>query len=178
MADVKRRDVLRYGAAGATTAATALVGAQALASPDTPATKSNKPAAPYARGVPRKGEPRDFDEFYKGKRIQGRYNMGALSTLGSVTSLGGALTTTLGIAGQNELYINDRALALTAIPTMFFPTDGRRPYVGIGLISAINHYDPVELELDPNCLRKLVKKVVDVLGDLELSSGAAQEHTH
>ncbi|WP_430784050.1 tyrosinase family oxidase copper chaperone [Actinoplanes sp. G11-F43] len=175
---MKRRDVLRYSAAGAATAASALVGAQALANPDTP-----KPAPDRTKAAP--GDPRDFSEVYKGKRIRGRYNMGNLAgdLTGSALSNGalGAGTlgaTVLSLAKQNEVYINDRALALTAIPTMFFPTDGRKPYAGIGLISAINHYDPVELELNPNCLRKLMMKVVDILGDLELSSGAAQEHTH
>ncbi|HWS39028.1 MAG TPA: tyrosinase family oxidase copper chaperone [Actinoplanes sp.] len=178
MADVKRRDVLRYGAAGATTAATALVAGQALASPDTANTGSD----PKANRKPAGPEPEEFEETYRGKRIRGRYNSGGLTSLdlglGALTSLGGDITRTLGLAGQSEVYVNNRALALTAIPTMFFPTDGRRPYVGIGLISAINHYDPVELELNPNCLRKLGKKVVDMLGDLELSGDAAQEHTH
>lgn len=155
MADMKRRDVLRYSAAGAATAASALIGAQALASPDTPAADKNKKLLP--------NDPRDFDEFYKGKRIKGRYNLGGL---------------TGGLSAKNELSINNKALALTVIPTLFVPEDGRKPYVGIGVISAINHYDPVEIELSPNGLKKLVMKVVDILGDFELSSEAAQEHTH
>lgn len=143
MTDIKRRDVLRYSAAGAATAASALVGARALANPE--------PAA-----ADRKIDPRDFDEIYKGKRIRGRYLLG----------------------GKNELLINGKALALTAIPTLFIPEDGRQPYVGIGLISAVNHYDPVEIELSVDGLKKLTKKIVDILGDLELSDEAAKAHAH
>lgn len=177
MADMKRRDVLRYSAAGAATAASALVGAQALASPDNPEPDRNRKIAP--------GDPQDFEETYKGKRITGRYRMGSLSgdLASSAASLGSLNPGTLAsnainLAKQNQIFINNRALALTAVPTLFVPTDGRKPYVGIGLISAINHYDPVELELNPNCLRKLGRKVVDILGDLELTGEAAQEHAH
>ncbi|GAA1640037.1 tyrosinase family oxidase copper chaperone [Actinoplanes couchii] len=174
MADVKRRDVLRYGAAGAATAASALVGAQALASPEAPA------PGPTAKGRKAGPDPDDFNEVYRGKRIRGRYKMGVLGNLdlGNLKNLGADITRTLGLARQNEVFVNNRALAMTAIPTMFFPTDGRKPYVGIGLISAINHYDPVELEPNADCLRSLGKKVVDILGDLELSGESAEEHTH
>ncbi|GAA4976404.1 hypothetical protein GCM10025331_84200 [Actinoplanes utahensis] len=150
MTDIKRRDVLRYSAAGTAIAASALVGAQALAAPEPAA------GAPEATAGQQKIDPRDFDEIYKGKRIRGRYLLG----------------------GKNELLINGKALALTAIPTLFVPEDGRKPYVGIGLISAVNHYDPVEIELSIDGLKKLVRKIVDILGDLELSDEAAQAHVH
>jgi hypothetical protein len=57
MTDMKRRDVLRYSAAGAVTAATALVGVQALTGPGS-AVGGGKAAA---------ADPRDFEETYKGK---------------------------------------------------------------------------------------------------------------
>ncbi|MDI6098970.1 tyrosinase family oxidase copper chaperone [Actinoplanes sp. NEAU-A12] len=143
MNDINRRDVLRYGAAGAVTAATALAAGQALAGP--------KP-------IPLPLDPRDFDELYKGRRIRGRL---------------------LGL-GRDELHINNKKLALTAISTLFFPEDGSEPYVAMGYISAINHYDPVEIVEGRNqdCLKKLSRKVVDILGDLELGDEAAKGHQH
>jgi hypothetical protein len=47
-------------------------------------------------------------------------------------------------------------------------------------ISAVNHYDPVEIDNDKkkDGLKRLAKKVVDILGDLELSDEAAKAHAH
>ncbi|GAA4952858.1 hypothetical protein GCM10025331_46940 [Actinoplanes utahensis] len=148
MTDMKRRDVLRYSAAGAVTAATAVVGIQAVAGPGS-AVGGEKAAA---------ADPRDFEETYKGKKIKGKHNAG----------------------GKDELHINNKKLALTVISTLFIPEDGSEPYVANAYISAVNHYDPVEIDNDKNKegLKKLAKKVVDMLGDLELSDEAAKAHTH
>ncbi|MEU4428947.1 tyrosinase family oxidase copper chaperone [Actinoplanes sp. NPDC024001] len=145
---MNRRDVLRYGAAGAVTTATALVGAQGIASMG-PAAGRPKAAA---------DDPRDFDEVYKGKKIKGKHNA----------------------RGKDELHINNKKLALTTINTLFIPEDGSAPHVGVGYISAINHYDPVEIDngKHKDGLKKLAKKVVDILGDLELSDEAGKEHIH
>jgi hypothetical protein len=154
MSDMKRRDVLRYGAAGAVTAATAVVGAQAaMAGPDN-AAGGKKPGKPGPIPL----DPRDFDEFYKGRKIRGLHRG----------------------RGRDELLINNKRLALTAITTLFFPEDGSEPYVGVGYISAINHYDPVEIDdiRNRDGLKKLSRKVVDILGNLEISGEAAQEHQH
>ena len=149
MSDMKRRDVLRYSAAGAATAAAALVGGQAMAGTEAAAGQANAPAAP--------ADPRDFDEPYKGKKIRGKH-----------------------LGGRNELLINNKKLALTPISTLFFPEDGSAPYVGIGFISAINHYDPVEIDLLKNRdgLRKLGRKIVDILAGLELADEAGRDHAH
>jgi hypothetical protein len=157
MTDMKRRDVLRYSAAGAVTAATAtLAGTQALAGPD----RSDLPADRTKKGDP--WDPRDFDEFYKGRRIRGRHLLGSL------------------LRGQDELFIGNRKLALTTISTLFFPADGSEPYVATGYISAINHYDPVEIDNDRrrDGLKRLGKKIVDILGDLELSDESGKAHQH
>lgn len=144
---MKRRDVLRYSAAGAVTAATALVGVQTLNSPD----------SAWGREAAL-NDPRDFEETYKGKKIKGKHGGG----------------------GKDELHINNKKLALTVISTLFIPEDGSEPYVAMAYISAINHYDPVEIDNDKNKegLKKLARKVVDILGDLELSGEAAQAHSH
>ena len=147
MADIKRRDVLRYGAAGAVTVTTAVAAAQGLSAAE--------PAAGLAKAP---GDPRDFDESYKGKNIRGRH-----------------------IArGRDELHVNNRKLALTLITTLFVPEDGSQEHVGVGYISAVNHYDPVEIDEDKQSdgLKKLARKVVDILGDLELSDEAGKEHQH
>jgi hypothetical protein len=156
MAKTNRRDVLRYGAAGAVTAATAVVAGQELASADPPPGPGDT-KNPLG-GLKNALDPRDFDEFFKGKKIRGLHNL----------------------RGRSELMINDRRLALTEISTLFVPADGSPPYVGVGWISALNHYDPVEIDTSRNRegLRKLAKKVVDVLGDCELADGASQEHGH
>ncbi|MDI6105712.1 tyrosinase family oxidase copper chaperone [Actinoplanes sp. NEAU-A12] len=148
MTDMRRRDVLRYSAAGAVTAATTLFGVQALASPNS--AREPEKAAP--------NDPRDFDETYKGKKIKGKHNIG----------------------GKDELHINNQKLALTVISTLFVPEDGSEPYVAMAYISAINHYDPVEIDDSKNKggLKKLAQKVIDMLGDLELSNEAAQAHSH
>ena len=148
MADMKRRDVLRYGAAGVVTTATALVGGQGLVNAGSAAGQQAAPAA----------DPRDFDEVYKGKKIKGKHNP----------------------RGKDELHINNKKLALTTISTLFVPEDGSEPHVGVGYISAINHYDPVEIDNaeHKDGLKRLGKKVVDILGDLELSDEASKEHAH
>ncbi|SNY24766.1 tyrosinase family oxidase copper chaperone [Paractinoplanes atraurantiacus] len=64
MTKANRRDVLRYGAAGAVTAATAAVAAPGLAGAD--------PRAGLGEAAP--VDPRDFDEAYKGKKIKGKHN--------------------------------------------------------------------------------------------------------
>ena len=148
MTKTNRRDVLRYGAAGAVTAATAAVAAPGLAGAD-------------PRGGPGKAapaDPRDFDETYKGKKIKGKHNP----------------------RGNDELHINNKKLAVTVVNTLFIPEDGSEPHVGVGYISALNHYDPVEIDQDRNKdgLKRTARKVVDILGDLELSDEAAQEHRH
>ena len=150
MANVSRRDVLRYSAAGATTVATAAVAVQVL-------TAAGSAAGPQQAAGP---DPRDFDEKYKKKKITAKHGRGA--------------------SAKHELKINDRKLAVTAISTLFVPEDGSPPYVGIGLITAINHYDPVEIDDDrhKDGLKKLAKKVVDILGPAELSDEAAQDHHH
>jgi hypothetical protein len=149
MAKTNRRDVLRYGAAGAVTAATAVVAAQGLANAD-PGSGLGKSAAP--------ADPRDFDETYKGKKIKGKK----------------------GPNGKDELRIDDKKLAVTIINTLFIPDDGAAPYVGVGYISAMNHYDPVEIDegKHQDGLKKLARKIVDNLGTLELSDEAALEHSH
>ena len=111
MTDVRRRDVLRYSAAGAVTTATALYGVQALT--------GTEPAEGKARR-----DPRGFDEDYRGKRIRGRH-------FGR---------------GRDELHVNDKPLALTEVSTLFVPADGSAPYVAVRYISALNHYDPVEID--------------------------------
>lgn len=152
MAKTNRRDLLRYGAAGAVTAATAVVAGQELASADPP------PGPGDRADLTNQLDPRDFDEVFKGKKIRGRHNL----------------------RGRKELLINNRRLALTEIRTLFVPSDGSPPYVAAGWISALNHYDPVEIDStrNPDGLRRLAKKVVDILGDCELADGAAQEHAH
>ncbi|BEL07319.1 hypothetical protein Q0Z83_055100 [Actinoplanes sichuanensis] len=152
MAKTNRRDVLRYGAAGAVTAATAVVAGQELASADPPPGPGDK------KDLTDLLDPRDFDELFKGKKIRGLHNL----------------------RGRKELMINNRRLALTEIKTLFVPADGSPPYVGVGYISALNHYDPVEIDGSRNRdgLRKLAKKVVDILGDFELADAAAQDHAH
>ena len=146
MTHTNRRNVLRYGAAGAVTAATAAVAAPGLAGADPRAVR----AAP--------ADPRDFDETYKGKKIKGKHNA----------------------RGNDELHINDKKLALTAVETLFVPEDGSAPHVAVGYISALNHYDPVEIDQDKNKdgLKRMARKAVDILGDLELSDEAALEHHH
>ena len=148
MVDMNRRDALRYGVAGAVTAATAAAAMQAL-------TAAESTAAPQSAADP---DPRDFDEVYKGKKIKGKHNGG----------------------GVHELHINNKKLALTAISTLFVPEDGSATHVGVGYISAVNHYDPVEVDDDKNKdgLKKLARKVVDTLGEFELSDEAAQAHQH
>jgi hypothetical protein len=161
MTDMKRRDVLRYSAAGAVTAATAtLAGTEALAGPDRSDMTAdrrndrNKKADPW--------DPRDFDELYKGRRIRGRHLLGSL------------------LRGQDELFVGNRKLALTTISTLFFPADGSAPYVATGYISAINHYDPVEIDNDRrrDGLKRLGRKIVDILGDCELGEESARTHHH
>ncbi|MBG0566113.1 tyrosinase family oxidase copper chaperone [Actinoplanes aureus] len=149
MTDMKRRDLLRYSAAGVVTTATVLVGAQGLA--------ASGPASGRQNAAPE--DPRDFDEVYKGKKIKGKHNAAR---------------------DKDELRINNKKLALTVISTLFIPEDGSAPHVGLGYISAINHYDPVEIDNDKHKdgLKKLAKKVVDILGDLELSDEAAKDHKH
>ena len=146
MTKTNRRDVLRYGVAGAVTAATAAVAVPGLAGAD-PRTGRAAPA-----------DPRDFDETYKGKKIKGMHNA----------------------RGKHELRINDKKLAVTVVNTLFVPEDGSAPHVGVGYISALNHYDPVEIDQDrhKDGLKRMARKVVDILGDLELSDEAAQEHRH
>lgn len=148
MANKSRRDVLRYSAAGVVTAATAAVGVQGL-------TTANSAAAPQD---PPAKDARDFDEVYKNKKIKGKHNPN----------------------GKHELHINGKKLAVTAITTLFVPEDGSAPHVGVGYISAVNHYDPVEFDDDKHKdgLKGLAKKIVDILGDAELSAEAAQEHHH
>ena len=148
MADMKRRDVLRYGAAGVVTTASALVGVQGLVTTGSAAARQAAPAA----------DPRDFDEVYKGKKIKGKHNP----------------------RGKDELHINNKKLALTAISTLFVPEDGSEPHVGVGYISAINHYDPVKIDNAEHRdgLKRLAQKVVDILGDFELSDEASKGHTH
>ena len=148
MASKSRRDVLRYSAAGVGTAATAAVGVQGL-------TSANSAAAPQD---PAAVAARDFDEVYKNKKIKGKHNA----------------------SGKHELHINDKKLALTSITTLFVPEDGSAPHVGVGYISAVNHYDPVEIDDNDHKdgLKKLAKKIVDILGDTELSDEATQEHHH
>ncbi|MEU8661579.1 tyrosinase family oxidase copper chaperone [Actinoplanes philippinensis] len=160
MAKTNRRDVLRYGAAGAVTAATAVVAGQELASADPPPGLDGVTSGlkDTLDGLKTPLDPRDFDELFKGKKIRGLH----------------------GLRGRNELMINNRRLALTEIETLFVPADGSPPYVGVGWISALNHYDPVEVDTRRNRegLRKLARKVVDILGDNELAPSAAQEHGH
>jgi hypothetical protein len=148
MTKTNRRDVLRYGAAGVVTAATAAVAAPGLAGADPRAGRGD--AAP--------ADPRDFDETYKGKKIKGKHNP----------------------RGNDELHINNKKLTVTVVNTLFVPEDGSEPHVGVGYISAVNHYDPVEIDQDKNKdgLKRMARKVVDILGDLELSAEAAQEHRH
>lgn len=145
MTDVRRRDVLRYSAAGAVTTATALYGVQALTGTEP------------AEGKPRR-DPRDFDEDYRGKRIRGRH-------FGR---------------GRDELHVNDKPLALTEVSTLFVPEDGSAPYVAVGYISAINHYDPVEIDdvRTRDGLRRLGRRIVDRLGGLDLSDEAGKGHSH
>jgi hypothetical protein len=159
MAKTNRRDVLRYGAAGAVTAATAVIAGQELASADPPPGPGDKKNLPGGvKDLTNLLDPRDFDELFKGKKIRGLHNL----------------------RGRKELMINNRRLALTEIKTLFVPADGSPPYVGVGWISALNHYDPVEIDDSRNRdgLRKLAKKVVDILGDFELADAAAQDHAH
>jgi hypothetical protein len=161
MTDMKRRDVLRYSAAGAVTAATAtLAGTEALAGPDRTDMPADRPGDRNKKGDP--WDPRDFDEFYRGRRIRGRHLLGSL------------------LRGRDELFIGNRKLALTTVSTLFFPADGSAPYVATGYISAINHYDPVEIDNDRkrDGLKRLGKKIIDILGDLELSEESGKEHQH
>ncbi|WP_328475941.1 tyrosinase cofactor [Actinoplanes sp. NBC_00393] len=146
---MKRRDVLRYSAAGAVTATTALVAAPGLATEESA-------AAPAGPRDPR--DPRDFDEKYKGRKIRGRH-------LGR---------------DRDELHIDNKKLALTLVTTLFVPEDGSPEHVGLGYISAINHYDPVEINdvRNRDGLRKLARKVVDILGDIGISDEAAKAHQH
>ena len=118
------------------------------------ATAATSAAAPEAAAA----DPRDFDEVYKSKKIKGKHNPN----------------------GKHELHINNKKLALTMISTLFVPEDGSPPHAGVGYISAINHYDPVEINdtTHRDGLKKLARKVVDILGDNELSDQAAQEHRH
>jgi hypothetical protein len=148
MSDMNRRDALRYSTAGAVAVVTAAVGIQGLAA-------SESAAAPQRAAAE---DPRDFDEVYKGKKIKGKHNGG----------------------GKHELHINGRKLELSAIDTLFVPEDGSDPYVGVGYISAVNHYDPVQIDADghKDGLKKLARKVVDTLGEFELSAEAAQPHVH
>ena len=104
-------------------------------------------------------DPRDFDEVYTGKTIRGRHGTDR---------------------GKDELHINNKKLALTAVSMLFIPADGSAPHVWTGYLSAINHYDAVEIDDDKHRdgLRKLAKKVVDTLGDFELSDRAGSGHGH
>ncbi|MEV6301132.1 tyrosinase family oxidase copper chaperone [Actinoplanes sp. NPDC051861] len=149
MADIKRRDVLRYGAAGAVTASTALFAAQSLASAE--------PSAPEAAAPP-PPDPRDFLKTYRGKRIRGKYIK----------------------RGSDEVYINDKKLAITLIQTLFPATATTPEHVGYGYISALNHYDPVEIDETryKDGLQLLAQKVCDILGDLDISPAAGQAHYH
>ncbi len=152
MADMSRRDVLRYGAAGAATVATAAVTVQVM-------TAGGSAAGPHATAAA--PDPRDFDEDYKGKKIVGKHKPG--------------------LAAKHDLHIGKNKLAVTAISTLFVSEDGSEPHVGIGLISAVNHYAPVEIDDDKHKdgLKELARKVVDILGEKgELTPEAAQDHHH
>ncbi len=151
MANVSRRDVLRYSAARATTVATAAVAVQVL-------TAAGSAAGPQQVADP---DPRDFDEVYNKKKITAKHGRG--------------------VSGKHDLKINGKKLAVSTITTLFVPQEGSPPYVAVGLISAINHYDPVEFDdgKHKDGLKKLAKKVVDILGEhAELSDEAAQDHHH
>jgi hypothetical protein len=151
MANMSRRDILRYGAAGAVTVGAAAVTVQAATAAAGAATGPQQAAA---------DDPRDFDEDYKDKRIKGKHNANG--------------------AGKHDLKINKQKLAISAISTLFIPKDGSEPYVGRGYITALNHYDPVEFDDDKkkDGLKRLAMKVVDILGKDELTAEAAQEHEH
>ncbi|HYN97361.1 MAG TPA: tyrosinase family oxidase copper chaperone [Pilimelia sp.] len=127
---------------------TAAVGIQSVAVSGSAAAPQRAPAA----------DPRDFDEVHKGKKIKGKHNAG----------------------GKHELHINGKKLELSAIETLFVPEDGSAPYVGVGFISALNHYDPVEIDDDRHKegLKNLAKKVIETLGEFELSDEAARAHHH
>ena len=116
-------------------------------------------AADSAAGPQRSaaGAARDFDEVYKGKKITGKHDA----------------------SGRHELRIINKKLALSSIDTLFVPEDGSAPRRGVGYLSAVNHYDPVEIDdSHQDGLRNLARKIVDILGDAELSAEAALEHHH
>jgi hypothetical protein len=148
MSNMSRRDLLRYGVVGGATVAAAA----ALG------IQGLAPAGSAA--VPPAADPRDFDVVYKGKKIKAKHNARGRD--------------------KHDLHINDKKLAVTAIKTLFVPEDGARPYVAVGLITAVLHYAPVEIDEDKNRdgLKKLAMKVIDTLGEFELTDEAAQEHHH
>ncbi|MFC3381833.1 tyrosinase family oxidase copper chaperone [Couchioplanes azureus] len=135
-------------------------GAAAAVSATTVAVATQTVTAARSDAAPQRAaaDPRDFDEVYKGKKIKGKHHSN----------------------GKHELHINNKKLALTPIDTLFVPEDGSAPHVGVGYISALNHYDPVEIDESQHKdgLKKLAKKAVDTLGEFELGDEAGLAHHH
>lgn len=147
MPEISRRDALRYGAATAAVA-TAVGGAQAFSSADSP-----------ARATPARRDHRDFETTYRGKRITGVH-------AGSGDRA--ALRTDAGPA--HEVHIDGKRLAVMAIAlpggTGFISALNHYEPV---LIDDGGNRDG---------LLRLARRAVDVLGDRDLTALAGMTHDH
>jgi hypothetical protein len=143
MTDMTRRDVFRHGAAAVVVAAAA-VGFTELHAAADPGGRADPPP-----------DSRDFDEYYKGKKIKGEHDK---------------------LHGKHKVHINGRKLGVTQIELPVAPGSTE---TFTAVVSSLNHFDPNPLDEGPNRdgLKKLAKLAVDQLGDQELTSDADHAHS-
>ena len=148
MTDMTRRDAFRHGVAAVVVAATAIGYATATAAPAT--------AGPHDKPLPAAPpeDPRDFDEFYRGKKIKGEHDKAN---------------------GKHKVHINGRKLGVEQIELPVAP-GSTETYTAV--VSTLNHFEPIPLDEGTHRegRKKLAKLAVDQLGDQELSNNA--EHPH
>jgi hypothetical protein len=149
MTNMTRRDAFRHGAAAVVVAAAAM-GYADLTSP-------RASASPNGGRVPAEppNDPRDFEEFYKGKKIKGEHDK---------------------VNGKHKVHINGRKLGVTQIELPVAP-DSAETFTAV--VSTLNHFDPIPLDegAHRDGLKKLAKLAVDQLGDQELTADADHPHS-
>jgi hypothetical protein len=145
---ITRRDAFRRG--GVVVVAATAMGCRAH--PTSPGASANRNGGAVSPEPP--PHPRDFEEFYKGKKIKGEHDEAN---------------------GRHEIHINGRKLGVVRIQ---LPVGPGSPETYTAVLSTLNHFDPVPLDEGANRdgLRKLAKLAVDQLGDQELTGEA--EHVH
>jgi hypothetical protein len=113
-------------------------------------------ASPNGRPVPATppSDPRDFEEFYKGKKIKGEHDK---------------------VHGNHKVHINGRKLGVTQIE---LPVEPGSPETFTAVVSTLNHFDPILLDegAHRDGLKKLAMLAVDQLGEQELTSDADHPH--